>query len=495
MATLDFKEIAGDPPGENLQGLVRLVGERLKMVVQWTGRGPDGGRDLIFVEHQQGALKSTSVRWLVSCKDNSETGKSVTEKDVGGILDKTRQHGCQGFLLATSTTASSGLKELLDKLDLSGGGPIQTKVWDRFELTKLLLSTEFSDLFLQFFPKQKATEAVRTLDAARKVIEAAVPRFVSGYIRERLVSYSERAAELAGTKVWPHDAEQAAIIDDIAKGVAYRAGIPRVVDKINGLHFDAFTAFIDCLIRNFPERAKQVLRIIGRDSTDGAVIFNVVEVLRETDDFDLEQELEITKKCDYETLFELYQEMTLDVLHDVGTWEWRLPGEVERFADRIDVESAEIDDLEFYGGDAVNLEARLTLRVLWSQRGSRRAVRPKFFFLRDKRILGSRRDRNRIDALINAHHHLRHQELRHHEEGPRLAGQGGRRLRIPRLQDRGHRSRAAGEVGEEGRLGDAAQPRRHDLPQAARQGQAGRRREEGDRVDAGAAVDDQAAGA
>ena len=32
---------------------------------------------------------------------------------------------------------------------------------------------------------------------------------------------------------------------------------------------------------------------------------------------------------------------------------------------------------------------------------------------------------------------------------------------------------AAGALGEEGRLGNPAQPRRHDLPQAARQGQAG----------------------
>ena len=31
----------------------------------------------------------------------------------------------------------------------------------------------------------------------------------------------------------------------------------------------------------------------------------------------------------------------------------------------------------------------------------------------------------------HAHHDLRHQELRHHEEGPRLAGQARRRLRLP----------------------------------------------------------------
>ena len=43
---------------------------------------------------------------------------------------------------------------------------------------------------------------------------------------------------------------------------------------------------------------------------------------------------------------------------------------------------------------------------------------------------------------------LRHQELRHHEEGARLARQARRRLRLPRLQDRRHRARAAGALGK-----------------------------------------------
>ena len=57
--------------------------------------------------------------------------------------------------------------------------------------------------------------------------------------------------------------------------------------------------------------------------------------------------------------------------------------------------------------------------------------------------------RNGADGVghRHAHHHLRHQELRHHEEGARLARQGGRRLRLPRLQDRRYRPRAAGALG------------------------------------------------
>ncbi len=48
---------------------------------------------------------------------------------------------------------------------------------------------------------------------------------------------------------------------------------------------------------------------------------------------------------------------------------------------------------------------------------------------------------------------------------------------------------------EKGRLGSAAQPRRHDLPRSAGKGQGRADRKEGDCADAGAALDDQAAGA
>ncbi|GCC47083.1 hypothetical protein chiPu_0031132, partial [Chiloscyllium punctatum] len=66
------------------------------------------------------------------------------------------------------------------------------------------------------------------------------------------------------------------------------------------------------------------------------------------------------------------------------------------------------------------------------------------------------------------HHHLWHQELRHHEEGARLARRSRRRLRLPRLQDRRDRQGQAQAVERGGRLGDAAQPRRHHLQEAAR---------------------------
>lgn len=158
MATLDFSELGSKPSGETFEALVRLIGERLGLTVSWTGRGADQGRDLTFIETRSGRMGSTPVRWLVNCKDNSKTGQSVSEQDVGSIVDKVQQHGCHGFLLATTTTVGTALKAKMDALPSHPQNPIQTKVWDRFELTSILLSNEFADLLRQFFSKRASQE-------------------------------------------------------------------------------------------------------------------------------------------------------------------------------------------------------------------------------------------------------------------------------------------------------------------------------------------------
>jgi hypothetical protein len=118
--------------------------------------------------------------------------------------------------------------------------------------------------------------------------------------------------------VWPHDADQAALIDDLKQDAVHR--IPRAAERLQGLHFDAFMAFMDQLIRNFPKQATQLLRVVARNASDGGVVYNTIEMLRETDDFTLEDELEITRKCDSDTLFDLYQDVAHEILEDTSVW-------------------------------------------------------------------------------------------------------------------------------------------------------------------------------
>jgi hypothetical protein len=281
MATLDFRELDKNPPGESFEALVRMLGERVGMVVQWSGRGADGGRDLFFFETERGSLGSRAIKWLVACKDKSTSGASVSEHEIGSVTDKVTQHSCGGFLLATTTIASSSLKEKLDRLDVAGGGGIQTKVWDRFELTKLLLEERCSDLLTQFFPKFVGERRQLTIDAAREIVENSLPRFVAGAVRIRLVSYQDRLLQISGKEVWPNDADQAEIIDEIKSNLKVGRRIKAAAESASKLHFDAFTAFVDRLIRNFPHEASLLLKEVAQTSFDTGVLFNVLEALRE----------------------------------------------------------------------------------------------------------------------------------------------------------------------------------------------------------------------
>ncbi|WP_315737972.1 restriction endonuclease [Bradyrhizobium sp. SZCCHNR1093] len=364
MSTLDFSELSSKPSGEAFEGLIRLIGERLGVTVSWTGRGVDQGRDLIFYETQAGRIGSSPVRWLVNCKDNSKTNKAVTEQDVGSISDKVKQHDCNGFLLATTTTAGTALKSTLDALasDIARDR-IQTRVWDRFELTKILLSDQFADLLRQFFPRQSASNSAMEIDAARKKIESALPRQVVGAIRQHLVPYSERYASLAGSNVWPHDAAQQTLIDQLRPLVVRGAATPRTAEKLSELNSEAFFAFTDQLIRSFPKQAYNQLLFYAKTSKDSARIFNLVGILQEFDEFSDELEYSITAHCDSDTLWDLYRDHVEQSLCVPSYWWNRIPTEIESFASNSEIVDIELDDLEFDGGESVTFCGRLQFNV------------------------------------------------------------------------------------------------------------------------------------
>lgn len=366
MATLDFSELGSKPVGETFEGLVRLIGERLGFTVSWTGRGADQGRDLMFVETRSGRIGSTSVRWLVNCKDNSKTNQSVTEQDVGSIHDKVLQHGCHGFLLATTTTVGTALKAKMDALANHPQTPVQTKVWDRFELTSMLLRDEFADLLRQFFPKEQAKNASIEIDAARAKIEASVPRVVVGALRKHLVPYAERMNSLSGANVWPRDPDQQEVIDWLSPRIVGRAPRAPLNKRFRELGFDAFLAFMDQLIRAFPHDAYRHALFYAQEETDSGRIFNLIHVLREFDGFDDDLELPIAARADAETLYELYGDFVVESLSEDYFWRNHTLWEIETFHDATEIQSIEVDELELIGGEGVGFNALVQFDVIGS---------------------------------------------------------------------------------------------------------------------------------
>ncbi len=98
--TIDFRELTSSVRGEGLEELARRLGQKLGFNPQWTGRGSDGGRDLLFTEIFTGHLSNHAMKWLVSCKDKAGSNASIKEADLPpNIIGKIDQHGADGFLL------------------------------------------------------------------------------------------------------------------------------------------------------------------------------------------------------------------------------------------------------------------------------------------------------------------------------------------------------------------------------------------------------------
>jgi hypothetical protein len=225
----------------------------------------------------------------------------------------------------------------------------------------MLLSSRFSDLLIQFFPEHQRREAVAKLDAAREVVEAALPRFVVGQVRTRLVPTKERWELLSGSKVWPHDADQQVIIDTVKADVGRWWDQGRLADNIGGLHFDAFMSFCDALIRNFPVLAIRFLKAAAETANDRSVIYNAIEMLREGD-LPLGDELKITRNYDSDILHEVYHDMVSEELCETKNWHRKLQDEF----DFVQVDDIALEEISYTGGECVLINARLSVAATLS---------------------------------------------------------------------------------------------------------------------------------
>ncbi|MFD3903547.1 restriction endonuclease [Streptomyces sp. CB04723] len=152
---LDFHELA--PDGEGLEQLVRELALALGYRAKWSGRGADGGRDLLLEEPGDALLGAKTRKWVISCKHMAHAkdgaGRSVNGEDVGsigGIVDAVAQHDADGFLLVCSTQPSSALVSRLESIERTKG--VHTHVWDGVELERMLATPRGWAVAQRFFP-------------------------------------------------------------------------------------------------------------------------------------------------------------------------------------------------------------------------------------------------------------------------------------------------------------------------------------------------------
>lgn len=239
---LDFKELPVD--GQAFEQLVREVAFGLGLHVQWSGRGPDGGRDLICRETLTGVFGVEQRTWLVQCKHNAHADRSVGVADLDDIIDSCVQHGATGYVLACSTQPSSGVVSRLEGITTNPTNQITATYWDAIHIERLLSNPRMWALAQHFLPLSAG---------AWKIFATERPNEFVAHYKGYIIHLSNRI----GSRSDGHLDSVAARVTDIEaielpKGHMIR---PRAVwyDDKNG----GYTWYIDYM---YPAQEKPVIR-------------------------------------------------------------------------------------------------------------------------------------------------------------------------------------------------------------------------------------------
>ncbi len=147
---LDFKELSKD--GQDLEQLVRELLFARGLRCYWSGKGPDGGRDLLAIEDRPSLIFNDSKRWLIQCKHNAHAGGSVGIGDLDDIVDSCAQHNAEGYLLVCSTQPSSTVVDRLEAITANQKNNILATYWDAVRIEQLLTTPRYWRIAQRFFP-------------------------------------------------------------------------------------------------------------------------------------------------------------------------------------------------------------------------------------------------------------------------------------------------------------------------------------------------------
>src|SRR3954453_3905240 len=149
---LDFKELPDD--GNGFELMIRELLFSRGYRVYWSGRGPDGGRDLLAIESGHSALGAKERKWVVSCKHFAHADRAVGVTDLGEIRDTCEHHQADAFLLVCSTYRRQPPR--LEGIDHDRATRIATHYWDGAFLERLLSAPAGWSIAQRFMPESTA---------------------------------------------------------------------------------------------------------------------------------------------------------------------------------------------------------------------------------------------------------------------------------------------------------------------------------------------------
>lgn len=121
--------------------------------VSRSGRGQDGGLDILVTTMVRDCIASRLIRWVVQCKHKTN-GRAVAPSDLAKefhLRDVLLHHGANSYLLVCNTRPSAKLKAHFDKLTEESTHEHYI-VWDYAQVCQAVLSNE--SVMKQFFPKE-----------------------------------------------------------------------------------------------------------------------------------------------------------------------------------------------------------------------------------------------------------------------------------------------------------------------------------------------------
>lgn len=145
---LDFKELPKD--GNDFELLIRELLFKMGYRVYWSGKGPDGGKDLICIEEFDSNIMPSERKWLIQCKHTAHSEKAVGIGDLDDIIDSCVQHDATAYLLVCSTYPSSTVVNRLEGITKSS--KFEATYWDSVTLERMLKTPQTWPIAQRFFP-------------------------------------------------------------------------------------------------------------------------------------------------------------------------------------------------------------------------------------------------------------------------------------------------------------------------------------------------------
>ncbi|WP_429181351.1 restriction endonuclease [Aeromonas salmonicida] len=151
---MNFKLLSG----EQFESLVEeiLVAKGFQILSR-PARGPDQGCDILAARDVLDDMGISSREiWLVECKNNAVSGKSVKTDDIGNFELKMRQHKANRYLLANTTIASETVKQQFKALSEDESINRKAIFWSGQDVIRLL--DDFNEIRMRYQPWHKEAE-------------------------------------------------------------------------------------------------------------------------------------------------------------------------------------------------------------------------------------------------------------------------------------------------------------------------------------------------